>query len=212
MKNLEKTFIYISFFLTLNACHNDDDTSIEDFDIVKTQHSQGFWDNNSPTTYHLLDEVRWIEQDSGQGNINPTITRDYDQAILSSINKNMTSLGYTKVDSLDVNNLPDIIIRSNALATTYSQIDLIYNSWYNWWGFYDPYYPDSFYPIYYEWNEGTIIIEMGDANSLDIQKKEIDIVWIAGINGLVRGTQSGNIDFIESRINDAFKQSFYLSN
>jgi len=124
----------------------------------------------------------------------------------------MTLLNYTEITTLDQNDLPEIIIRANALATTYSQVDFIYDDWYGWWGVYDPFYPGGLYPIYYQWVEGTVLIEMGDANSLDVQNEEIDIVWVAGINGLVRGSQSENIEFIKSRLDDAFNQSNYLSN
>ncbi|MEX0274829.1 MAG: DUF4136 domain-containing protein [Flavobacteriaceae bacterium] len=196
--------------VSLVGCNDDDDANIADYDIVKTQHSETFWNDNAPTTYYLLDEVRWIEDEGGLGNTNPTITRDFDQTILASIVENMAGLGYTRVNTLDTDNLPDIIIRANALATTYADIGLIYDNWYSWWGFYGPYYPGGLYPVYYEWTEGTILIEMGDGTSLNETEKTIDIVWIAGINGLVRGNQSGNLDFIASRIDDAFDQSSYL--
>ena len=118
----------------------------------------------------------------------------------------MGELGYTKVNTIDENNLPDLIITAQALATTYADIDIIWDGWYDWWGYYDPFYP-GWYPVYYEWTEGTIFIEMGDANTLDEEEQQIDIVWGAGINGLVRGSQSGNIQFINDQIDEAFDQS-----
>jgi|GEM_PF-1540634 len=196
---------FLSITLLLTACSDDDD-DISDYDRVVTQHSENYWNTESPTTYYLVDNIRWIEDQDGNGNSNPAITRDYDDAILSSIDLNMGELGYTKVNTIDENNLPDLIITAQALATTYADIDIIWDGWYDWWGYYDPFYP-GWYPVYYEWTEGTIFIEMGDANTLDEEEQQIDIVWGAGINGLVRGSQSGNIQFINDQIDEAFDQS-----
>ncbi|MCF8714128.1 DUF4136 domain-containing protein [Joostella atrarenae] len=204
-----KKLIALSFLtatLFLVGCNNDDD-DISDYDQVITKNTETYWNTENPSTYYLVDEIRWIEDPNGIGNSNPNITRDFDAAILSSIETNMASLGYTKVSSIDDSNLPDLIIAAQAVATTYADVDIIWDGWYDWWGYYDPFYPGGWYPVYYEWTEGTILIEMGDATTLNEEDKEIDIVWGAGINGLVRGDQSGNINFIQDRVDEAFDQS-----
>ncbi|MEL4308524.1 DUF4136 domain-containing protein [Joostella sp. CR20] len=202
-KILAFSFLSLSLF---TGCNNDDD-DISDYDIVKTEYSRDYWETENPTTYYLVNNVRWIETDGGEGNSNPDLTRNYDQTILNSIDENMAELGYTKVTQLDEENLPDLIIAAQALATTYADIDFIWDGWYDWWGYYDPYYPGGYYPVYYEWIEGTLFIEMASTSSIDVENEQIDIVWGAGINGLVRGSQSANIDFIEDRVEDAFEQS-----
>ncbi len=198
--------------LLLCSCDKDE-ANIEDFDLVKTIQDEEYWSNseNAPKTYYLKKDVTWLEKD-GVGNSNPIITRKYDTTIVASIEKNMEELGYTKISTIDDQNQPDLLIAVQALATSFNQVDFIWDSWYSWWDIYDPFYPlyPGAYPVYYEWTEGTIIIEIGDYKSLNKEEESIDIVWVAGINGLVRSTQTGNMTFIEERINDAFKQSLYL--
>ncbi len=207
-----KYFTLLALTLFFLCSCDEDEAKVEDFDVVKTNHDTDYWSaENMPQTYYLLEEVRWLEKEGGLGNANPVINRAYDEALLESIEANMTELGYTKVATVDEQNPPDLLIGVQALATTFDQVDFIWDNWYDWWGFYDPWYPGGgYYPVYYQWTEGTIVIEMGDYDSLDKEKKKIDIVWLAGINGLVRNSQAGNLNFIKERVNEAFDQSPYL--
>ncbi|APD05626.1 hypothetical protein UJ101_00073 [Flavobacteriaceae bacterium UJ101] len=209
----KSTFFLKSLFLFfLIGCLNDDSIDIASYDSVKVTYTEEYWNNNNPKTYYLDNTIRWLENQDGFGNSNPSITRVYDDTILSSIQQNMNDLGYTQLAVIDSSTPPDLIISAQALATTFTDIDIIWDDWYNWWDFYDPWYPGGYYPIIYQWTEGTVLIEMGDYASLDSQNKKIDIVWATGINGLVRENQIGNVNFIQNKVDEAFDQSPYLKN
>ena len=53
---------------------------------------------------------------------------------------------------------------------------------------------------------------MGDAKNLDEENNIVNIVWTAGVDGLLTNSSASNADFVSKSIEQAFAQSPYLKN
>jgi hypothetical protein len=133
----------------------------------------------------------------------------YSALILSQINTNMASLGYTKVDT-SAN--PDLYINAHTLGVDIERVGSYY-PYYGWggggyWGY--PGY-GYYYPSYYSYTKsfGTVIIEMVDAKNRNDQTQQLKVVWNASVLGATNSTSAVN-SRITSGIDDCFAQSPYL--
>jgi hypothetical protein len=82
--------------LLLAACHPSGAETISDLDVVATTHDATF-DFATPTTYALPNKVFFISDTDPGGNPD-RLPADVEQLILSTIENQMTALGYQKVD------------------------------------------------------------------------------------------------------------------
>jgi len=121
-------------------------------------------------------------------------------------------LGYERIDSLQGDNLPDVIVTVDAAIINFSGVGgtcVPWWGWYPWWPGWG-WGPGYCYPTYvYNYNTGTLLINMLETITTD--EEEFPRVWHGGINGLLRSSDAGNQDFIVSTIDQAFAQSPYLA-
>jgi hypothetical protein len=73
------------------------------------------------------------------------------------------------------------------------------------WGYWYP-YSGWCYPVAYTYSTGTIVISMAEPDS----QNEAQIIWFAGINGILEGGTAGISSRIDQNIDQAFNQSDYL--
>lgn len=179
----------------LLSCYPESQLSIEDYDIVSTFYSKsGAF--GTFRTYAMPDSVGKLGSGAGRG--------DYDALILSTIQDNMRSIGFTRVLTPDSINRPDVLV---VAATTNSQYYATgCYPWYGWgyWGYYGGYY--GCYPYTsYAYSSGTIMIAM---TSLVPGRDTVQVEWLAGINGVLDGRSISQA--IPTLITRAFDQSPYL--
>ncbi|QQS50525.1 MAG: DUF4136 domain-containing protein [Bacteroidota bacterium] len=203
----------LAVLLTLMVgCYPGGPEYYSDLDIVITDYKAEYWSSSEPATYYMPDSLNWIFDKIDEDN-NIDLPRGSDAFILGLVASNMASAGYLRVDTFNINNPTDVVVFVQALA-----IDNTYVGWYpgypywgygGYWGGYYPYYG---YPVTYSYSTGTVLIEMVDGPTIDIEKGLLPIVWLAGIDGLLRESTASNQEYIAKGINQAFKQSPYLKN
>jgi hypothetical protein len=196
------------------SCYPEQPDVVSDFDLVTTNYWPDFWNNNTPTTYYMPDSLGWIIDGENPDN-NDTISINENEFVLEQIALNLSSLGYERLDTIDDNNQPDIVVFANALVIINASISYLptypwWGGYYPWWPGYGYYYPWGYTPVVSSYTTGTVIISMVDYKNMDVGNKQLEVVWTAGMNGLLRSTESSNKQFITKSINQAFSQSPYL--
>ncbi len=199
----------------LVACYPGEVTSIAELDIVVTTHDDTVT-FTSFTTYALLDSVVHIDlEDNANDSL---LSRDNDALILARVRAGIEGMGY--VEEMDpANTTPDDILLVGALAV---EKDAYFS--YGWWPYYGwyPYYPCCYGPGYgwgypgggvgsVTYATGTLVITMLDPARPGTTVDLAPILWVAGINGLLEGSTAGLTTRISNLIDQAFRQSPYLS-
>lgn len=190
--------------MILAGCYPGEISSVEELDLVVTLYDKDA-DFAALKTYAMPDSILHIcDMQAQEQNCPPELTRQYDAQILSLIEQNLQSGGFTKVADPQQ---ADVIVVVAANATDFYGV---YYPW--WWDWYYPYYPEWYYPSYavaYEFTTGTLIIGMFDPDKAEVQNQRYGATWFAAINGLLG--EGGNPQTrITTTINQAFAQSTYL--
>jgi hypothetical protein len=180
--------------------------SLSDYDVVATVYDK---DANfgSIRTYFMGDTIFHLIPEDAEDEI----SREFDQHILSEVERNMNAIGYTRVDSTE-DNPPNTAMVVAVTTSTY----VGYSYWpgygYPGWGWGYPGYGWG-YPGYwtsYSYSTGTIFISLGDPNNPDTQNQIIPLLWNASLNGLLSENRATTRSRITEMINRSFKQSPYL--
>jgi len=196
----------------LSSWHPDS-LSIEEADIVVTDYDPVYFSGNSPQTYFMPDSVGTL----GDLDINPLfLTDEEEEFILEQVARNMEMLGYERVEEIDENSPPDLVLFVNRLVEEFRGGTCI--PWWPGWGWW-PWPPDwgwgpgYCYPSYvYSYTTGTLTIDM--IPPLEVapsQQSELRRVWSAGLNGILRSNVECNQQFIRNGIDKAFALSPYLA-
>ena len=235
LKNFTRLFAVfsvVSIFLT--ACYNYNDTAyLDELDVTLTYFDKTF-DFQTYQTFTIRDSVGLISNYLTDAQIadfyKPGAGSDL---IRNLVKQKFIDEGYTFAEDP---NTADFAVNLVAAAVN-TEVYGYYPGW--WWGYegyYDYYYyywyPWYGYPWYYvEYNyqTGTLLIEMADGESVrayrtwaaDKTQEEINNAdpstipevkyrWQALINGVNGGTTSYNQQRLERGVDEAFAQSSYL--
>ena len=211
----------LGLLLMIGGCYPGGPEYTSDYDLIATEYSPDYWSANSPLSYYMPDSLGWIVDREDLDN-NDDLTRDFDAFILGEVAENMALYGYQRIAELDLENPPDLYVFTQALAVKNTTISYVpgypwYGGYYPGWGGYWPGY-GGYYPgwggaaVASSYTTGTILIEMGDAKNLDEENKIINMVWTAGVDGLLSSSSASNQQFVSQSIEQAFIQSPYLKN
>jgi len=158
-------------------------------------------------TFAIVDSIGLIKDDD------TTVVRvsnDTTQAVLAQITDHMTQRGFTKVDK---DQDPDLAINVVAIKTMntvyyYPGYWWYYPGYYSpdYWGWYDWGYYYPWYPTYaYQYETGTLVIDIADQKDADPVTKTIPVVFNAYIRGILNGHHS--LDQVMGDIDQAFSQT-----
>ncbi|QZE12863.1 DUF4136 domain-containing protein [Halosquirtibacter laminarini] len=207
------SFIVLFGLLLFASCDDRGPETISDYDVVYTNYDNKE-DFSKVKTYHMPDSVVFILSKDDYGVVN----HNYDQTLLESVKSNLDALGWTEVPYEDLGTVePDVFVTVSAITATWVQ-QYWYDDWWDYWDWY-PFYPDwgwgpgyypwFGYPVYYTtYDTGTVFIEMTDPSKTDQNKKQIPVIWVGAINGLLEGSQVNQR--IQKNVDQAFYQSPYL--
>ena len=197
--------------LTVSSCYPGDVANVQQLDLVVTTHDETVV-FTSFGTYAVLDSV--VHLDFEDNNNDSLLTRDNDALILSRVAAGMEGLGYTEETDPD-NNTPDVILLVGAFAVT-ARAYVSY-SWWDWWGWYPGWgccgpgygwgYPSVPVVLY---DAGTLVITMVDPTTIETDVNTLPVIWVAGIQGLLQGSDASISTRITDAIDQAFDQSPYL--
>lgn len=166
-------------------------------------------------TYALPDSVVHLTTDRAAEPAE--ITRELDGRILARVRTHLDGLGYDHEPEPDRNPI-DVVVLVSAIAapdfTSWANYP-----WFDWWGFFPGFafaafeptwgieYPWSDDAIAFEYDIGTILIEMIDARSIDESNQQVHAVWSGAVNGIL-GVET---DAQEARVMNAIDEVFALS-
>ncbi len=180
----------LSMFIT--SCYPDDTLTVEDTDVVATFYKAGT-DFSTKEKFAMPDSVFHIKGD-GEGSNELGLL---DKQIINRIKLNLTQMGYT--EESDPTNA-DVLVTAAVTTTTW-----VTGGCYSWYYYWYPYYGYC-YPVAYTYSTGSIIISMGEPNT----EEKTEVLWYAGINGLLEDSSTGIEGRIDDNIDQAFNQSDYL--
>lgn len=156
-------------------------------------------------TFSISDSVAVISNGKSSGELNAE-----DQAYIDAVKKYMQAAGYTLV-SKDDN--PDLGINVNHIINTSTGVISYPDYWYNYGGYWDPYYwgyPGYNYYVPYRYSvyqirEGALSIDMLNLKDASADH-QINVIW----TGLIRGSGIFNANVADSQVKALFDQSPYL--
>ncbi|MCK5839820.1 MAG: DUF4136 domain-containing protein [Bacteroidales bacterium] len=198
----------------ISSCYPGGAEYVDELDVVATRYDSEF-NFTTAKTYLMPDTIMEIK-DSDNPENNEPIRKDLNDLIISETAKQMQALGYERIFDT-INGYPDIYLTISAVSTTY--VGSYWNYWYGYWGwggYWPPYYGPGWgwgYPggvSYYSYETGTVIMNMSDPANADLEEKIIPVVWLAGLNGLLKGSNSYIDERVKRMIDQAFTQSPYL--
>ncbi len=197
--------------LGLTACYPGGGLTVDELDVVSTDYSPDYFQANDPTTYFLPDSVGVLGIDDPQYALPKA-----DQAfIIGLIQQNMDALGYERIVT-PIDNPPDVAILVSFISTNFTGSGGCIPwwpgwGWGGWWGGWPGWGPGYCYPSYiYSYTTGTLVIDMFPRDQ-DDGDEDLNLVWHAGMNGLVRSSEAANREALIRAIDQAFRQSeFYL--
>ncbi|MFC2125168.1 DUF4136 domain-containing protein [Bacteroidota bacterium] len=214
-KILLRWWVLPAFVIAIYGCYPGGGEEIEDFDIVATIKKEGY--SFSPKSYFMPDTVPKNVPEDQQETSDP-VNDEYQRLILQEVERNLQTLGYTRIFPDDSGDFPggepDLVIVNSAIEITNTGFIPGYwlGGWYpgypHYWGNY-PWYPWGGFT--YNYKSGTILIDMGDPDQEAPEDRQMVIVWQSGINGLLGGDEGDIARRISTYIDQAFKQSPYLS-
>lgn len=232
---------FIGTILLFASCYPVDDLYTDDLDLTVTQYNTEF-NFSTYNNFVIRDSVGLLQNSMSDVQI-ADFYKDGGTAdqLKSKTLSHFKALGYSEVTSIDNADFGINIVFMNIKTTSGS-----YYPW-GWWGYYPGYYPGWGYPGWgwgypgwgypgwgypsygytYSYEEGTILIEMVDGQSVrdwiawtdgkteeEIQEgigaPEIEYQWQAFFNGLISSSQTYNEQRVDRAFKEAFEQSPYL--
>ena len=220
MKKIEKgrlAFAVIWIPLVLSSCAPDSGlNSVAEYDVVVALYDRQA-DFGAIQTFTIPDSVvHLIDPDfAGKDDVN----REYDDLILSEVTDNLLALGYTE-ESDPGSSTPDVFVAISVTSSDWVVYEWYPYYWDYYWGWY-PYWPGwgpgwgVGYPYYgtvayYTYSTGTILIQMLSVEGADEGSKEVPIIWLGAVNGVITGSSQEIENRIKVRIKQCFNQSPYL--
>ncbi len=164
----------------------------------------------------------WAMPDTVKPLINPNddssepLDRRYDSIILEKIAFEMAARGFARVYDPGFaagDTFPDVVVNVGAVQSD-AWVGYIYFG-YPYWGYpgYGWGYPST---RYYKYTQGTILWTLADWRGIDEDNVDdpdnvTPLLWVAGVNGALKGTTSGNpSQTIPAGIGQCFTQSTYI--
>jgi hypothetical protein len=234
-------WIFISFFtlsLLFTSCYKQEDTTyLDEYDITLTYYDNEF-DFKTYQNFIVRDSVMLYSDYLKDSEIEDFYTSGKSDKVREKIVEKFKSLGYTEVSDIEE---ADFAI--NPMVSLMKQEGLVYNWWWSYpgyWGWYGGWYYKStnyyYYPPYWGWypsatyynyNTGSIVMEMVDAASVRTYNEwlssqsnpnevnpedvpEILFRWTANIDGILGSDGDYNVERASRGFNEAFDQSPYL--
>ncbi len=156
-------------------------------------------------TYAMEDTV------VGLGDGDP-IDIQFNPTILQALQDNMEARGFTREMDPETNK-PDVWL---AVGTVEATVWFQWYSWGYWGGYYPPGWGGGYYPPYTgvgSFQQGSVVWQMLDLRDVVLpitDETKPPALWLGGINGAIKSSDSANHAAITSGIEKAFAQSPYI--
>ena len=193
----------------ISGCYPKGPEFISDYNLVVTDYDTDF-SFGSKKTYFMPDTINF---ETNIDDISDERVRQFEELILEGVESNMADRDYTRIDTTSTSP-PDMVITISAVAIENAGVGWVPGPGWGWgypgWGWGPGYgwgYP-GWYPVGYSYSTGTVIIHMGDPDS--VVDDEVKVVWLAALDGLLSSNVNTNDTMVRNGINQAFLQSPYI--
>ena len=201
-------FAALVLVLGLAACYPGGPESLDEIGLVISFQNPDT-DYAGLHTYAMEDTVAVL--DNGDGSAQ-SIDRQYNAVILQELQDNLAARGFTR-EMDPQNNKPDVWV---AVGAVESEVWVYWYDWGYWGGYYPPGWGGGYYPTTVSgasYQQGSIIWQMLDLRDVadpGAPGVRPPVMWLAGINGAIKSSNSANEAAIESGVAKAFEQSPYI--
>jgi len=202
LKHFKLLGMTLAFGILIAGCYPGGPEYNSDYSLVVTDYDNEF-DFGSRKTYYLPDTIGFQTNTE----VSDAIIRQYEELILDLVESNMNDRNYTRIDT-SAAEPPDLVISVTAIAIETSGVGWVPGPCWSYWCWYYP----NWYPVGYSYNTGTVLITMGDPQ-MEIDPEDdiiANIVWVAGLDGLLSSNINNNVNGVTKGINQAFEQSPYI--
>jgi len=202
LKHFKLLGMTLAFGILIAGCYPNGPEYNSDYSLVVTDYANEF-DFGSKKTYYLPDTIGFQTNTE----VSDAIIRQYEELILDLVESNMNDRNYTRIDT-SAAEPPDLVISVTAIAIETSGVGWVPGPCWSYWCWYYP----NWYPVGYSYNTGTVLITMGDPQ-MEIDPEDdiiANIVWVAGLDGLLSSNINNNVNGVTKGINQAFEQSPYI--
>ncbi len=207
MKSGLKFIIPLMVFILLPSCYPGGAEYIEDYDVSISYYEPDYdWENITGKNFCMPDEIEHIKDGETLEDYEST----YDSQILSQVTEEMQNLGLNLVDNTYEDSIDIVVaislIQQNNIGAIWYPGDYWWGGWYPGWGsgWGWGYYP--WYPTYYNFKTGSVLIHMGDYDGKTIENDSTIVppIYEGALNGLLQGSTNS----ISSRITNGIEELF----
>ena len=219
MKNITKLTLVaialVSLASYLQSCYPYPNRTdyLDEFDAVVTRRNDAV-DPTQRTTFAIPDSIYIIVNRPGDDDdyfledTDPQFAAD----IKNAVRNEMQKYGYTEWDSTATAE-PDLAFNITGIEITITGVSINPCGWWGWGGCYWCYpgwgFP-CYWPSYYQYETGTMFVDMADIVDSDIPNENIVMAWSGSIAGLLSSNSQSNKSRVDRGIQQAFIQSPYL--
>jgi hypothetical protein len=172
-------------------------------------------------TYALADSVVHLTRDRGEDHP-MDLPRSFDAQILASVARHLDERGFS-AEPDPAGQRPDVIVLVGVIASPEFTAWVSY-PWYSWWeffgglGFFNGW--DANWSIAYAWSDaipgyqydpGSLVIEMLDVRNIDFATRQVVAVWGGTVNGVLAGPAEDMATRLARGIDEIFRISPYLT-
>lgn len=206
-------FLLFYIIPLLISCYPEGAESTDDFSLVTSAFNEIYEFENS-TTFLLPDTLIMLKDEGQQEEV--VLSDEQKEAFITRTRDNFTAFGWEDKTATDTT--ADVLVFITVVSSKYSG-----NIWHELfyfygWGDYSPENPDMRYPwirnysrFFYDYNVGSLLISMVDMAGLETNPETPPLVWMGGINGLLKSDFAVHTETVTAAIDKIFELSPILN-
>lgn len=210
---MKKLFLIICAAGLLAACEKDPDLDKLDSSYTVYTDYDKEADFAKFATYFMPDSI--LEGSDGS---HAQYWKDENaQSILAEVAANLSERGYERIVDAGRKGEADFGVQVSFISQSTTVVSGgYYDPWWDY-GFWGPWWSGWYYPYpvtAYDYNTGTLIMEMLDLTRSDEEtgkRHKLPVVWYADANGFIYGNMRANMRLIMEAVDQAFAQSPYIN-
>lgn len=207
------TGAFVLLAVMLTSCEKNDEMEKLDADYrVETDYDTET-DFGAFKTYYLPDSILFIGQNEKVQFLDSLSAKP----ILDACHRNIQERGYVRSDNKGD---ADLGLQMTYIASTYHFTGYTASPYW-WWGFsgyWNPFYWGNWgywyypYPVHFSISTGALLTDMLNLKAEQGKGKRLPVVWQSYLTGLLHKSNALNVALAARGIEQAFKQSEYITN
>lgn len=204
-----RLFPLIALVSLVISCYPDGPESSSDYSLITSAFDETYEFENA-VTFLLPDTIIMLKDEGQQEEIK--LIEEQKVAFVNQTRDNFTAFGWEDRSITDTT--ADVLVFITVVSSKYSG-----NIWHELfyfygWGDYSPGNPDMRYPwmpnyssFFYDYNVGSLLITMVDVDGLETDPETPPLVWMGGVNGLLKSDFTVQTEPVIAAIDKIFELS-----